>query len=284
MTTTATQQTPETTTPEAPAETTETATPAENHPQIDQGALAAPESDVDDSTAGESSALRKARQEAADRRVTAREATERAEALSAQLEETQAHAQRLEDAILARAFRAQRVSLEAVKALGYTAADVLGEDLAADPQRVEQIAEDVAGKFGHLPQSPLEAEREAFAGDHDWPADLLHGDDEQQWRQQIDALKRELAVRFPHLTQPERQQQVEQAITGQSSPAFDELIGEKFLAWAVRHQLYDPSAPMPPRDPATAGQLARRGQAPASGSGDPSGGAAALSWTDLFSH
>lgn len=248
-------------------------------PTEEQTALAGPEDDATAPEADESAALRKARQEAAERRVTAREASERAEALQEQLDQAQTRAQRLDDAILADAFRAERVSLEAVRSLGYSAGDLLRDDLTPDQDKIRQVAAEAAAKFGQLPQSQLEIDRAAFAEAQDWPVELLHGDDPDQWDKQLHAVRAELARRFPQLSDRERNLRLEQSLTGKPSPELDRAMAEKFLSWALEHKLYDPEAPLPPRlRPAD-----RRGRAPGSGTGDPTGGSKGMNWSDLFS-
>lgn len=245
----------------------------------DPAALAGAEDDETAPAADESAALRKARQEAAERRVTAREATERAEALQEQLDQAQTRAQRLDDAILADAFRAERVSLEAVRSLGYSAADLLRDDLTPDQEKIRQVAAEAAAKFGQLPQSQLEIDRTAVAEAQNWPVELLHGDDPGQWEKQLHAVRVELARRFPHLSDHERNLRLGQSLTGKPAPELDQAAGQKFLAWALEHKLYDPDAPLPPRlRPAQ-----RPGRAPASGTGDPTGGSKGMNWSDIFS-
>lgn len=93
--------------------------------------------------------LAKARREAAERRVTAREATERAEALQAELDTARGDLDRFRQG-MARDIveRGMHVTFEAFTASGHTLDDLTDEDGSPDPGKIRALNEELGEKYG----------------------------------------------------------------------------------------------------------------------------------------
>ncbi|MCR4525672.1 hypothetical protein NUV30_04650 [Kocuria rhizophila] len=93
--------------------------------------------------------LAKARREAAERRVTAREATERAEALQAELDTARGDLDRFKQG-MARDIvqRGMSVTFDAFTAAGHTLEDLTDEDGKPDPEKIRTLDDDLGEKYG----------------------------------------------------------------------------------------------------------------------------------------
>lgn len=93
--------------------------------------------------------LAKARREAAERRVTAREATERAEALQADLDTARADLDRFQQG-MARDIvgRGMSVTFDAFTAAGHTLEDLTDEDGKPDPEKIRALDDELGEKYG----------------------------------------------------------------------------------------------------------------------------------------
>lgn len=95
-------------------------------------------------------ALRKARQEAADRRVAAREAQEAAETARAEAESLKARLSIVQDRWLSEKLFSTGVGIDAFKAAGHGAHNVLTEDGAIDAEKFAAAVTDTAERFGRI--------------------------------------------------------------------------------------------------------------------------------------
>ena len=93
--------------------------------------------------------LAKARREAAERRVTAREATERAEALQAELDTARGDLDRFKQG-MARDIvqRGMSVTFDAFTAAGHTLEDLTDEDGRPDPEKIRALDDELGEKYG----------------------------------------------------------------------------------------------------------------------------------------
>ena len=131
-------------------ETDETPTMGETHTE----SVETPENDAD-GVSGDAedddtpAALKKARKEAAERRVTAREATERAEALQVELDTARADLDRFKQG-MARDIvqRGMSVTFDAFTAAGHTLEDLTDEDGSPDAQKIRALDEQLGEKYG----------------------------------------------------------------------------------------------------------------------------------------
>lgn len=114
--------------------------PAEEHGEADKVP------GEDDTTA----ALRKARKEAADRRVAAREATEAAEAARIETEALRNRLSVVQDRWVAEKLFQTGVGIDAFRAAGYTGDAVLNEDGNIDADKFAQAVTDTAERFGRV--------------------------------------------------------------------------------------------------------------------------------------
>lgn len=95
-------------------------------------------------------ALRKARKEAADRRVAAREATEAAEAARTEAEALRNRLSIVQDRWVAEKLFQTGVGIDAFRAAGYTGDAVLNEDGDIDADKFAQAVTDTAERFGRV--------------------------------------------------------------------------------------------------------------------------------------
>lgn len=93
--------------------------------------------------------LARARREAAERRVTAREATERAEALQAELDTARGDLDRFKQGMAQDIVeRGMHVTFEAFTASGHTLEDLTDEDGKPDPEKIRALNEELGEKYG----------------------------------------------------------------------------------------------------------------------------------------
>lgn len=108
----------------------------------------ATDSDSEAQDDDEPTALKKARQEAAERRIAAREATERADALQTERDELAGQLDSFKRGMLAQLLEQHtKVSLDAFTAAGHTLDDVT-EDGAVDFHALKEASEDTEQRFG----------------------------------------------------------------------------------------------------------------------------------------
>lgn len=121
-------------------------TPPEGEETPENGAQGVSEDAEDDDTPA---ALKKARREAAERRVSAREATERAQALQADLDTARADLDRFKQGMARDIIqRGMHVSFDAFTADGRTLDDLTGEDGSPDPEKIRALDEELGQKYG----------------------------------------------------------------------------------------------------------------------------------------
>lgn len=130
-------------------ETDETPTAGETHtdsvetPEDDAQGVSGDAEDDDEPTA-----LKKARKEAAERRVAAREATERADTLQAERDELVTQLEAFKNGMLAQLLdQHTKVSLDAFTAAGHTLDDVT-DDGVVDFHALKETSEDTEKRFG----------------------------------------------------------------------------------------------------------------------------------------
>ena len=93
--------------------------------------------------------LARARREAAERRVTAREATERAEALQAELDTARGDLDRFKQGMAQDIVaRGMSVTFDAFTASGHTLEDLTDEDGRPDPEKIRALNEELGEKYG----------------------------------------------------------------------------------------------------------------------------------------
>ncbi|RLZ02367.1 hypothetical protein CWC38_11520 [Kocuria tytonicola] len=93
--------------------------------------------------------LARARREAAERRVTAREATERAEALQVELDTARGDLDRFKQGMAQDIVaRGMSVTFDAFTASGHTLEDLTDEDGRPDPEKIRALNEELGEKYG----------------------------------------------------------------------------------------------------------------------------------------
>lgn len=93
--------------------------------------------------------LAKARREAAERRVTAREATERAEALQAELDAARGDLDRFRQGMAQDIVqRGMSVTFDAFTAAGHTLEDLTDEGGRPDPEKIRALDDELGEKYG----------------------------------------------------------------------------------------------------------------------------------------
>lgn len=147
--TTQDEQRDEDTTPAEQHEETQGTTPEQPEDAAAQDTEQREDEEQDEQSTPLEKQLAKARREAAERRVTAREATERAEALQSELDTARGDLDRFRQG-MARDIvqRGMSVTFDAFTAAGHTLEDLTDEDGRPDPQKIRALDDDLGEKYG----------------------------------------------------------------------------------------------------------------------------------------
>lgn len=148
-TTTQDEQRDEDTTPDEQHDDPQGTTPEQPEDDAAQDTEDPQDDEQDEQSSPLEKQLAKARKEAAERRVSAREAAERAEALQAALDTARGDLDLFKQG-MARDIvqRGMHVSFDAFTADGHTLDDLIGEDGSPDPEKIRALDEQLGGKYG----------------------------------------------------------------------------------------------------------------------------------------
>lgn len=271
-------------TAETPAEDQQQHTETVEQEVAEQPADTPQEPTADDTEAqqdDETTALKRARNEAAKYRVAAREATERAEALQTDLDAGTDRHQALQDALLHHMLSGHRVSLAAFKAAGHNPADFINDDGSTDDTALTAAVAQVGQQFGQQPKTNTEIAREEYSQKTGMPLEFLTGNTEPEWNKQTQAFNEAIISRIPSPT------------PGYVQPDRDETLKDqlRFMAHYGKKYNIHPDVIAPGWDDDTqpdskvievAKKYTRPGASPWTGSGNPSNKSQASSWSDVL--